>query len=111
MAQIFVCYSHPERAAECARHLAVFLRAKGLTFFLDADIQVSANWVEVITHELDNCRAVVVLLSVAAISSVMVRHEVKLAHQRKKKLFPVRLEYDGALPYDLGAYLDPIQHV
>ena len=46
----------------------------------------------------------------------MVRQEVKLAHgltQESGKTFiilPIRIDFEGELPYDLGAYLDPINY-
>jgi hypothetical protein len=52
----------------------------------------------------------VVLLSADSIRSDAVRYEVKLAHEGKKRIFPVRVDYDGALPYDLGYYLDRFQY-
>jgi len=44
----------------------------------------------------------------------MVRREIQMAYQMerdgKMRLLPVRLAFDGVLPYDLGAYLDPFQY-
>jgi hypothetical protein len=40
----------------------------------------------------------------------MVNQEMTLAHDLNKRIFPIRVNYDGALPYDLGAYLDKIQY-
>jgi hypothetical protein len=43
----------------------------------------------------------------------MVSRETKLAYELsgegRVSILPVRLAYSGALPMDLGAYLDPIQ--
>lgn len=63
-----------------------------------------------IDHELRACQALVVLLSADSIRSDALRYEVKLAHEGRKRIFPVRVVYDGALPLDLGYYLDLIQY-
>jgi hypothetical protein len=56
----------------------------------------------VIDRELRACQALVALLSADSIRSDAVRYEVKLAYEAKKRIFPVRVDYDGALPIDLG---------
>ena len=46
------------------------------------------------------CESMVVFLSSESIRSDMVRKEVAVAHGLGKRIFPVRVDYDGALPYD-----------
>lgn len=46
----------------------------------------------------------------------MVRKEIALAHQlyrsgQIQRIFPVRVNFDGSFPHDIGSYLDPIQYV
>jgi hypothetical protein len=44
----------------------------------------------------------------------MVGQEIRLAHKLRKerglRIFPVRIAFTGELPYELGAYLNAIQH-
>jgi len=55
----------------------------------------------------------VVLLSADSIRSDMLRQEVADAHLMartgKIRVYPIRLAFDGALSYDLGSYLNPLQ--
>jgi len=55
-----------------------------------------------------------VLLSAESIRSDMVREEIKTAHQLKQqgslRILPIRVDYTGALPYDLGGYLNPLHY-
>jgi hypothetical protein len=110
LAEVFISYRHvrPDQvlAAELAKHLA----AHRISYFVDSQLRIGDKWIKVIERELQACQSLVVLLSSESIRSDMVRHEVKLAHGWSKRILPVRVGYDGALPYDLGAYLDPIQY-
>jgi TIR domain-containing protein len=53
------------------------------------------EWSDAIEEGLRDCRAVVVLLSGAPVGSDMVRREVELAHKGKKRILPVRVDFDG----------------
>ena len=110
MADVFISYRHVNPDQQLARELSTYLAARGVTHFLDKEIPIGEEWVSVIERELSASKSLVVLLSCDSILSDMVRQEIKLAHEWKKQIFPVRVDYDGALPYDLGAYLDPIQY-
>jgi hypothetical protein len=110
MAEVFISYRHVRPDQELAAALAGFLASHRVAYFVDTELRIGQEWVKVIDRELRACQSLVVLLSAESIRSDMVRHEVKLAHEWKKQILPVRVGYDGALPYDLGAYLDPIQY-
>jgi hypothetical protein len=112
MAKVFISYRHTKPDEDLAVELANYLASCNISFFLDRAIRFGDKWSEVIERELRRCSAFVVLLSKDSIRSDLVRQEVKLAHKRGKavRMFPVRVDYEGALPYDLGAYLDTIQH-
>jgi hypothetical protein len=110
MAAIFISYRHVDPDQKLASDLAKYLTERRVSYFVDTQLRISQEWVEVIDRELRGCESLVVLLSSESIRSDMVRHEVTLAHRFKKRIFPVRVDYDGALPYDLGAYLDKIQY-
>src|SRR5262249_6989960 len=52
--------------------------------------------------------------SADSIRSDMLRQEIAdayaLSRQGRIRIYPVRLAFDGALPYDLGAFLNPLQY-
>lgn len=114
MNQVFVSYRHVPRDEELADGLCAYLQARGLRVFLDKQIQVGLDWVEEIDRQLRASDAFVVLLSEDSIRSDMVRQEIKMAYdlrrEDKMNIFPVRVGFQGGLPYDLRSYLNNIQY-
>lgn len=114
MPKVFVSYHHTFPDEELAQEIESLLTRHDLEVFLDTKIQVGLRWVEEIECQLQSSQYFVVLLSADSIRSDMVRREIKMAYQMerngKMRLLPVRLAFDGELPYDLGAYLDPFQY-
>jgi hypothetical protein len=114
MAKVFVSYRHLDPDQKLADELARFLEASNLQVFVDKKIKIGQEWVETIEREVCSSQFFVVLLSADSIRSDMVRREVKLAHTLKKKglltILPVRVAFEGELPYDLGSYLGLIQY-
>jgi hypothetical protein len=114
VSQVFLSYRHVPRDEELAEGLFAYLQARGLRVFLDKQIRVGLDWVAEIDRQLRASDAFVVLLSEDSIRSDMVRQEIQTAHklQRdgKMTLFPVRVDFHGDLPYDLGGYLNHIQY-
>ncbi|HEV3200662.1 MAG TPA: AAA-like domain-containing protein [Bryobacteraceae bacterium] len=110
MADVFISYRHVKPDEDLVAELAKYLTDHRVAHFVDTELRIGQEWIKVIDRELRACQALVVLLSADSIRSDMVREEVKLAHEGKKQIFPVRIGYDGALPYDLGSYLNPIQY-
>jgi hypothetical protein len=110
MAEVFISYRHVSPDQDLAAQLAKYLDERRVSHFVDTEIRIAEEWVKVIDRELRDCHAFVVLLSSDSIRSDAVRYEVKLAHEGKKRMFPIRVAYDGALPLDLGYYLDSIQY-
>jgi hypothetical protein len=110
MADVFISYRHVSPDQDLAAELARYLGEHRVSCFVDTGIHIGEEWDKVIDRELRAAQALVVLLSVDSIRSDAVRYEVKLAHESGKRIFPVRIGYDGALPLDLGYYLDRIQY-
>jgi len=114
MRKVFVSYRHTSPDEELAQELEALLTRHDLEVFLDTKIQVGLRWVEEIERQLQSSQVFVVLLSADSIRSDMVRREIRMAYQLerdgKMRILPVRLAFDGELPYDLGAYLDPFQY-
>src|SRR5262245_40688840 len=116
MPKVFISYRHVEPDQNLAVALAANLKASGHSVFIDQQLLTGAKWVEEIDRHLRASDFLVVLLSKESIRSAMVRQEIKLAHElsqhpdRKFAILPIRVNFLGALPYDLGAYLDPIHY-
>lgn len=100
---------------ELAARLTGFLETSGFPVFVDSKIRLGQDWVEQIDVELRRSQFFVALLSAASVESDMVQREIALAYKLKKAksliIFPVRLGFEGELPYEIGAYLDPIQYI
>jgi hypothetical protein len=91
------------------------LEGTGHEVFVDDRIAVGENWPAVIEREIGTADVLIVLLSAVSVTSEMVIEEVAMArrlHQKngKPRILPVRIRYSSALPYDLGAWLDRVQH-
>ncbi len=114
MPKVFISYRHVDPDQCLAAELAAFLQSARLGVFVDTKIRIGQEWVQQIERELSSSQFFVVLLSADSIRSDMVRREVKLAHTLKKAkhltILPVRVGFEGELPYDLGSYLDLIQY-
>ena len=113
---IFISYKHVAPDQDLTHFIAQALQERGHHVFVDTQMLVGTRWVEEIERQLRAADFFVVLLSSESIRSEMVRWEVKLAHQlvrQEKKQFtilPIRVAFEGELPQDIGAYLDPIQY-
>lgn len=116
MSKCFISYCHVKPDEDIADFLEKFLTKHNQKVFLDTKILPGTKWVKEIEKHLKSSEFFVVLLSKETIRSEMVRQEVKIAHQLSKKkgeqftILPVRVDFDGELPFDLGAYLDYIQY-
>jgi AAA-like domain/TIR domain len=110
MAEAFISYRHILPDQDLAGELTRSLHNQGIPCFQDTGIKLGENWIQTIESELRACRFLVVLLSAESILSDFLRLEVKRAHEWNKRILPIRVNYDGALPYDLASYLDHIQY-
>ena len=116
MSKVFISYRHTNPDERLAVSLANRLQANSVSVFIDRQILIGTKWVDEIERQLRSSNFLVVLLSKESIRSAMVRQEVKLAHELSRqpgnnfKILPIRVNFPGALPYDLGAYLDPIHY-
>jgi len=115
MSQVFISYAHVNPDQDIAAKLHRVIEANGFNVFVDSKIRLGQNWAEQIDLQLRSSTHFVALLSAASIKSDMVRREIAMAYTLKKAnkltILPVRLDFNGELPYELGAYLDLIQYV
>ncbi|MGH8657785.1 MAG: AAA-like domain-containing protein [Gammaproteobacteria bacterium] len=114
MKRVFISYRHVKPDEDVALALEHALNADGHEVFVDRRILVGTQWAEEIDRQIRAAQFFVVLLSAESILSDMVRQEIKLAHELKQqknlRILPVRVDFSGALPYDLGGYLNPLQY-
>ena len=109
MATVFISYSRKDPDQQLARQIADHLRRSRISYFFDQEISPGLDWVEEISREIERCKILVALVSINSIQSDMVRKEIAIAYQNKKRIVPIRIRYSAALPLDFGAYLDRIQ--
>ncbi|HEV7506280.1 MAG TPA: toll/interleukin-1 receptor domain-containing protein [Thermoanaerobaculia bacterium] len=114
MSQVFLSYRHVPPDEQLAEGLCAFLQERGLRVFLDKQMEIGLVWAAEIDRQLRASDSFVVLLSEDSIRSAMVRQEIETAHELrqagKMKIFPVRLGFEGKLPYDLGSYLNDLHY-
>jgi hypothetical protein len=92
------------------------LTAQGHTVFIDQTMRAGDEWLDQIDRQIRASDFLIVLLSPESADSEMVRAEVHRAYehrqqQGKPRALPVRIAYEGVLPYALAAFLDPLQYV
>ena len=112
--RIFISYRHVKPDQDLAMVFEAELTGSGLQVFMDRNMMIGTKWAAEIDRQLKMADFFLVLLSEESIRSDMVREEIKLAHklqqQGKLQILPVKVEFKGALPYDLGGYLNPLQY-
>jgi hypothetical protein len=115
--RIFISYKrNTELDHPLAERLLVRLEQHGHSVFLDQTMAVGENWVRRIQHEVAAADFLVLLLSEHSVQSAMVVEEVRMAQEQRRRsgfqpvILPVRVGFEGALPYDLGAWLNSINY-
>lgn len=114
---LFLCYKQhvgPDR--KLAAYLRQFFSEFGHTVFIDNTLRTGTAWLEEIDRQIKASDFLIVLLSKASANSEMVQAEVRRAYgyrkvQGRPHTLPVRLAYEGLLPYSIDAFLDPLQYV
>ena len=116
MSKCFISYRHTKPDEDLAEFLEKYLKEQNHEVFKDTQMQVGTKWAKEIETQIKSSDYFVVLLSAESIRSDMVTQEVELAHELSKKpgkrltILPIRVDFDGELPYDLAARLNPIQY-
>lgn len=115
-AKFFICYKRNADPDErLARYLHEFLTTHGHEVFIDGKLRAGEAWLEEIDHQIRTSDFLIALLSRQSADSEMVRAEVKRAYEYRKRqghphTLPVRVAYEGLLPYAVDAFLDPLQY-
>ena len=114
---IFISYKrHAEADEQLAGFLNEFLTNLGHNIFIDQTMRMGTEWLDEIDYQIKQSDYMIVLLSKQSAHSEMVQAELKRANdyryiQGLPKLLPVRLAYDGLLPYKIDAFLSQIQYI
>jgi predicted nucleotide-binding protein len=114
---LFICYKrdvNPDQ--KLAHYLHEFLTAQGHDVFIDSTLRAGEAWLEEIDRQIKASDFLVVLLSKESADSEMVKAEVIRAYEYRKlqgqpHTLPVRIAYDGLLPYSIAALVDLLQYV
>jgi hypothetical protein len=115
--KVFLCYKrHADPDQRLADHLHQFLTAIGHEVFIDATLRAGVSWLKEIDQQIQTSDFLVVLLSQESADSEMVQAEVRRAYDHHKlqghpQTLPIRIAYEGLLPYSIDAFLDPVQYV
>ena len=115
--RLFIAYKrHAGPDHKLARYLRDFLTARGHSAFIDGSLRTGEAWLEEIDRQIKTSDFLVVLLSKESADSEMVQAEVRRAYEYRKlqghpEILPVRVAYEGLLPYSIDAFLNPLQYV
>ncbi|MBL8164319.1 MAG: toll/interleukin-1 receptor domain-containing protein [Anaerolineae bacterium] len=90
MSHIFISYSKQDM--EFMRYLRVLLEAEGFAVWVDEQgLTPSSRWWKMIEQNIEDCAALIVIMSVNSAESDWVEREILLAEKLKRPLFPVLL--------------------
>jgi hypothetical protein len=114
--RVFISYKRnvaPDRTL--AGEMVAGLSQAGHTVFIDERLAVGQAWAREIESQVRESDFLVVFLTAESSHSEMVRGEIEIARRQAAsgcgpRILPVRLAFDGPLPYPLNAYLDGIQY-
>ena len=116
-AHLFICYKrHAEPDERLAEYLHEYLTVLGHDVSIDGTLRTGEAWWDEIDREIRASDFLIVLLSKASADSEMVKAEVSRAYEYRKlqgkpHTLPVRIAYEGLLPYSIAAFVDPLQYV
>ena len=92
--EVFISYARSDR--EKVMPVVDILRGTGISVWVDeAKIDAATLWSEEIVDAINNCKAMVVMLSQNSTGSDNVVKEVMLASENKKKILPVPVKTLG----------------
>jgi hypothetical protein len=116
-AKIFIAYKRQSAEdSRLAQYLRKSLAGKGHRVFIDRDISGGEAWLERIDAEIKDADFFIPLFSAASVNSEMVRAELHRAYEYRQQqgypqTIPVRLHYDGMLPYGIAALVSSQQYI
>ncbi|MEO5742124.1 MAG: toll/interleukin-1 receptor domain-containing protein, partial [Vicinamibacterales bacterium] len=100
----FVCYARAD--SSFVLPLTIYLRARGIPIWMDADIPPGADWDSNIDEQLRTCSSFLLVMSPAAAASAEVRGELRRALNQAKPIIPVLYQ-----PCDIPRQLLNVQYL
>jgi len=95
MGHIFISYSHKDR--NYVHQLAETLEQEGFNVWIDDRLDYGTDWPIEIQQRLDNCDALILVMSSRSLISKWVQNELNRALRKEKPIFPLLLE--GSEPW------------
>src|SRR4029453_749006 len=115
-ARVFLSYKrHVEPDQTLAQQMVAGLSQAGHAVFIDQRLTGGQAWAGEIEAQVRQSDYLIVFLTADSSRSEMVRGEIEIARHHaavnsRPRILPVRVAFDGSLPYPLNAYLDSIQY-
>jgi len=115
--KIFICYRrNVKEDRSLAEYLYKYLREKGHDVFIDLNMRVGTAWLTEIDERIKSSDCLIVLVSKDSAESEMVQAEVKRAYEYRgrkgrPKTLPIRMKYEGMLPYAIDAFIGRVQQI
>ncbi len=116
-AHIFISYKRQGNEDNyLANYLHQQLMGKGHQTFIDQSMRTGTAWLDEIDKQLKQADFLIVLLSKDSADSEMVQSEIRRAYEYQRQqghpqILPIRMAYQGLLPYSIDAFLNPLQYV
>lgn len=116
-ASVFIAYKRgvdPDQ--ELANYLHGLLTNRGHDAFIDEGLRAGEDWLERIDRQIKASDVLIALLSQESADSEMVQAEVRRAYEHRRKqghprTLPVRIAYEGPLPYSIDFFLNPLHYL
>lgn len=116
-AKLFIAYKRLAlQDQKLATHIFDTLTSFGHSVFIDQNMRTGEEWLDRIDSEIQTSDFLVVLLSEDSIDSEMVRSEIFRAKDYQKaqgrpRVLPIRVAFEGMLPYAIASFLNPLQYI
>lgn len=116
-AKLFICYRRSAKDDQAfAEYLHAYFTARGHKAFIDVSMRVGTEWLKNIDAEIKSSDYLIVLVSKNSAESEMVQAEMQRAYEYRQqngypKTLPIRMQYEGLLPYTISAFIGQYQQI
>jgi hypothetical protein len=89
---------------------------RGYQVFVDRNLGIGVEWAKELDRRIRESDAVIPLISAASVQSEMLTSELQIAHEEglkchgKPRILPVRVNFEGKLPAEMGGVLNRLQY-
>lgn len=117
VAKFFISYRRSAKDDRAlAEYLHDYLTAKGHIAFIDVSMRVGTEWLKEIDEQIKASDYLVVLVSKDSADSEMVQAEIHRSYEYRRQTgwpqtLPIRMRYEGLLPYTISAFLGQYQQM